>query len=195
MGIKRNIKSWLKHLIEKLLEEKTPVLLVNNSYVEVGNKSYHNGNFNIRGRGRKVVIGSYCAIGKDVKLILNNHPIEFAALQYSFYTSYFKTLPKKTKKAEEAIYIGSDVWIGDNVVILPDVTIGHGCVIGAGSVVTKSIPPYTIIAGVPAKKIKMRFDEATVKKMLESEWWTWSESEIKNNKAFFFKDNTISDGN
>ncbi len=194
MGIKGKLKDWLRTRLNRLLDEKTPVLITNNNYINAGKNTFHNGNFQIRGKGSKITIGSYCAIGKDVKIILNNHPTEFTCMQYSFYTSHFKTTPKIKEKQDVSVEIGSDVWIGDNVIILPNVNIGHGCVIGAGSVVTKSIAPYTIVGGVPAKKIKMRFNDDKIQELLKSEWWTWNTTQIKENKAFFFKNNTVSDG-
>lgn len=187
MGIKRKLKFWLRTKLKNILEEKTPVLVTSNSLIDVGNKTYHNGGFVIRGSGCKLRLGSYCAIGKDVKMVLSNHSTENVSMQYSFYKSNFNQLPNLPKKTKVSIDIGSDVWIGDNVIILPNVKIGHGSVIGAGSVVTKSVEPYSIVAGVPAKKIKMRFNKETIDVMLSSKWWTWSERKIKDNKEFFFK--------
>ena len=187
MGIKRKLKVWLSAKIKSLIEERTPVLISSNAIIDAGAKSYHNGNFMVRGSKSKVSIGSYCAIGKDVKVILNNHSVDYASMQYSFYKSNFNSLPYNLERPNISVEIGSDVWIGDNVIILPNVKIGHGCVIGAGSVVTKSVEPYSIIAGVPAEKIKMRFDNRTIKELITSKWWTWSEEKIKENKLFFFK--------
>lgn len=187
MGIKRKLKFWLRAKLKNLLEERTPVLISSNVLIEAGEKSYHNGNFIVRGSDSKVSIGSYCAIGKDVKVILNNHSIDYASIQYSFYKSNFNSLPFKDKRPIVSVEIGSDVWIGDNVIILPNVKVGHGCVIGAGSVVTKSVEPYSIIAGVPAKKIRMRFDSITTEELITTKWWTWSEEKIKKNKLFFYK--------
>ncbi len=187
MGIKRKLKSWIRTKLKKILVERTPVLIVTNNLIDVGNSTYHNGNFLVRGSGCKARLGSYCAIGKDVKLILNNHLTDYVSMQYSFYKSNFNSLPYVSQKPTISIDIGSDVWIGDNVIILPNVSIGHGCIIGAGSVVTKSFKPYTVIAGVPAKKIKMRFNNQVVEELLASKWWDWNEAKIKENKMFFFK--------
>lgn len=75
--------------------------------------------------------------------------------------------------------IGNDVFIGANVTILDGITIGDGAVIGASAVVSKDIPPYAIAVAVPAKVIKYRFDEQTIQKLQEKEWWNGSEEEIK----------------
>ena len=79
------------------------------------------------------------------------------------------------------IVVGSDVWIGYEAVILAGVTIGGGAIIGARAVVTKDVPPYTIVGGVPAKPIRKRFDDATIAKLLELRWWDWPEEKIKEN--------------
>ncbi len=70
--------------------------------------------------------------------------------------------------------IGNDVWIGHGAVITPGVQIGHGAVIGANAVVTKNVPPYHVVGGVPARFISKRFDNAVIDRLLELEWWNWS---------------------
>ena len=72
------------------------------------------------------------------------------------------------------IIIGNDVWIGYEAVILSGITIGDGAIIGTRAVVTKDIPPYTIVGGVPAKPIRKRFDDVTIARLLELKWWDWS---------------------
>lgn len=76
--------------------------------------------------------------------------------------------------------IGNDVWIGSNAVILQGVTVGDGAIIGAGAVVTRSVEPFTIVGGVPAKVIKKRFDSETENMVKNSEWWNLNSSEIHN---------------
>jgi acetyltransferase-like isoleucine patch superfamily enzyme len=99
------------------------------------------------------------------------------------YNELFKEKPYKIKISKEpVILIGNDVWIGDNVLILPNLSIGDGAIIAAGSVVTKSVLPYTIVAGVPAVKIKDRFNEDIKKELLDLKWWEWDDIKIKNNK-------------
>lgn len=77
--------------------------------------------------------------------------------------------------------IGNDVWIGYDAIIMAGVHIGDGAVIGTRAVVTKDVPPYTIVGGVPARKIKMRFDSQTVEDLLELKWWDWTSEKIKKN--------------
>ena len=79
------------------------------------------------------------------------------------------------------IVIGNDVWIGYEAVILSGVIIGDGAIIGTRALVTKDVPPYTIVGGVPAKPIRKRFDEETIQKLEEIRWWDWEEERIKKN--------------
>lgn len=110
--------------------------------VELGNHVNING-CEIIGYGR-VIIGNYFHSGKNITLITSNHNYEGNAIPYD-----------KARLTSDII-IGDFVWIGQNVIILPGVTIGEGAIIGAGSVVTKSIPDCAIVAGNPAKVVKMR---------------------------------------
>ncbi len=79
------------------------------------------------------------------------------------------------------IVIGNDVWIGFEAVVLSGVTIGDGAIIGTRAVVTKDVPPYTIVGGVPAKPIRKRFSDDVISELLKLQWWNWSESRIKKN--------------
>ena len=81
------------------------------------------------------------------------------------------------------IVVGNDVWIGYEAVILAGVTIGDGAIIGARAVVTKDVPPYTIVGGVPAKQIRKRFNEETIDTLLKLKWWDWSKERISKNIA------------
>lgn len=81
------------------------------------------------------------------------------------------------------IVVGNDVWIGYEAVILAGVTIGDGAIIGARAVVTKDVPPYTIVGGIPAKQIRKRFNEETIDILLKLKWWDWSKERIAKNIA------------
>lgn len=83
--------------------------------------------------------------------------------------------------------IGNDVWIGYNVVILPGVTIGDGAVLAANAVVTHDVPPYTIVAGVPARPLKKRFRDEVITKLLEIKWWDWPDEKIIENLEYFYQ--------
>lgn len=79
------------------------------------------------------------------------------------------------------IVIGNDVWIGYEAVVMAGVTIGDGAIIGARAVVTKDVPPYTIVGGVPARKIRRRFSDNVIARLLELKWWDWPAEQIQRN--------------
>jgi tetrahydrodipicolinate N-succinyltransferase len=90
----------------------------------------------------------------------------------------------------KTIFVGNDVWTGAKSIFLPGIRIGDGAIIGAGSVVTKDVPPYCIVAGTPAKLVRMRFNPKLIKLLLKIKWWYWSIDKIKRNKRFFSSDLT-----
>ena len=138
--------------------------------------------FRVKGN---VEIGNYCAIGNDVKIISGNHNYGLPALQTQVYK---EKLHVKYPSTPLKCVIGNDVWIGDGAIILPGVEIGNGAVIGAGSVVTKNIPPFGIAVGNPAKVFKYRFSEEIIDFLQKIQWWNWSDQKIKRNKNFFLQD-------
>ena len=133
-------------------------------------------------------IGKFSSIASFVKIGLGIHPTkDFVSTHYAFYSNkkkLTKTFSDKNYIEENKnVSIGNDVWIGANAIILDGITISDGAIIGAGAVVTKDVPPYAIVGGVPAKIIRYRFDEDTIKKLLEISWWdfpiTWLEKNYK----------------
>lgn len=138
-------------------------------------------------------IGKYSSIGSRVTTELGSHPLDgkHVALHPAFYskegalgyTYASSTSYKEMKYLDEAsgvqVIIGNDVWIGNNVSILEGVTIGDGAVIASGAVVTGDAEPYGVYAGVPAKKLKSRFGDDSIKQLLDDPWWEKSEDEIR----------------
>lgn len=178
----------LKHVYLKLGKDSyLPYNSEIKTAVEIGDGTGINGKIRILG-GERVIIGKYCAIGSDVKIISSNHNIKKANLQSKFATDFFNqsidVLKGETK-------IGNNVWIGDSVIILPGVQIGDGAVIGAGSIVTKNVPPFAVAVGNPSKVIKFRFSQKIIKKLLEISWWDWPTDKILHNKSFFNADLTL----
>lgn len=88
-------------------------------------------------------------------------------------------------KGKGEVVIGHGVWIGDSVIILPGVTVGNGAVIGAGSVVTRPIPPYAIAVGNPARVVKYRFSPEVVALLEAVDWWSWDVEKIRRNRDLF----------
>jgi acetyltransferase-like isoleucine patch superfamily enzyme len=134
-------------------------------------------------------IGKFCSIGPNLVCGRGIHPVNGISTAPMFYSNRKQNGVSlvNTSKIEERqqIVIGSDVFIGVNITILDGVNIGHGAVLGAGAVITKDVPPYAIVGGVPAKVIKYRFDEETVSRLLKSEWWNVPASYKKVESNFF----------
>lgn len=153
-------------------------------------------------------IGRFCSINSTAR-IWNNHSLECVSthpfLDHAKFTAWdkFSQIEMFTEKYgknkdnceyansfirnNKSVVIGNDVWIGANVVILPGVVIGDGAVIGAGAVVTKDVPDYAIVGGVPAKIIKYRFSEDNIEKLKKIKWWDWEIEEIEKNIELFYE--------
>ena len=129
-------------------------------------------------------IGKFCSIGPNVLCGLGSHPIDYLTTypgMYSNNSSGAFSFSKNhiVKEWNKEVVIGNDVWIGANSLILGGIEIGNGAIVAAGSVVTKNVPPYAIVGGVPAKVIKFRFHENSIKVLLQSEWWNFDFETIK----------------
>jgi virginiamycin A acetyltransferase len=130
-------------------------------------------------------IGQFCAIGGRLVVRSSNHHIQYANLQNKFQKNFLGSKIDVAGKSERPVTIGNACWLGDSVIILPDVQVGDGAIIGAGSIVTKNIPPFSIAVGNPARVIKNRFPEFVVDFFLRIKWWDWNEVKLQNNKFFF----------
>jgi acetyltransferase-like isoleucine patch superfamily enzyme len=151
----------------------------------VGDHSY----FNTHTIVSDAKIGKYCSFGADVKIGIGSHPTNMVSTHPCFYADNkgFKTFADKMYYNEERgnIHIGNDVWIGSNVSILNNVNIGNGAIVAMGSIVTKNVPDYAIVAGIPAKIIKYRFSDNTIKSLLKIKWWDLDEKFIQNEFKHF----------
>jgi acetyltransferase-like isoleucine patch superfamily enzyme len=118
-------------------------------------------------------IGRFCSIGHNCEIGMSRHPVQWITSSPIFYKDVFEIGYVTPATFEDFIdvTIGHDVWIGANVTVLGGVTVGSGAIIATGSVVTKDIPPFAIVAGVPARVVKMRFDEAIVADLIDFAWW------------------------
>lgn len=120
--------------------------------------------------GGRVVIGRYCSLAKNIHYFGANHPIDHVSTSPYFYNRRFGFDVQDVERS--TLTIGHDVWIGFGVTILSSCKhIGNGAVIGAGAVVTKDVPPYTVVAGNPAKPIRRRFDDGTIAQLEASRWY------------------------
>lgn len=209
--IKRIYYSFLRKCLNKKLSRETNSIISSKCILT---KSTHLSGFNIIGEvdisdttiGRHTYIrsgnlshcriGNYCSIGKDVVVVSSMHPTKYVSTHPAFYNSQSNLLYRFDTKVdfEEKLLtndgiacdIENDVWIGDHVLIKGGIKIHTGAIVGMGSVVTKDVPPYAIVAGNPAKIIRLRFDETTIAKLLSTEWWNMTEEALSNYASDFF---------
>ena len=164
-----------------------PKSIIKAKNVKIGLGTRINGEIVIHGKS-SVKVGKYCAFGYGIKIICTNHDTSFANQQL-----YLQRLikakeieyEKKNLKNSFSISIGNNVWIGNNAIITSGVDIGDGAVIGAGSVVTKNLEAFSINVGVPARKIRYRFNKKARNYLKKIKWWDWDLKKIKRNKEFF----------
>ena len=135
-------------------------------------------------------IGRFCSIAQGVVVGgLGRHPLDLLSTHPIFFSDngiYKKPWARRPDFREhDEVSMGSDVWIGAHAMILDGVSIGHGSVVATGAVVTKDVSPYSVVGGVPAKVIKMRFDEGTVQRLLELNWWDSGEDLLRAEARFF----------
>ena len=149
-----------------------PLCLGRNSYIN--NNEYRNDS------NGDVYVGSYTSIARGVSFLgKSNH---YSVVNRKCVTNAPFGGPQNS---DGGIYIGSDVWIGTNAIILPEVAIGHGAIVGAGCVVTKDVPPYAVVVGNSQRIVKYRFCPNTIQKLLDIAWWEWPDGLICERKEYF----------
>ncbi len=128
----------------------------------------------------QTTIGSYCSISQGTMIGPGEHPTNFLSTSPAFYMGIFGWRNRQCNfEPAKPCKIGNDVWLGYNVFIKQGVTIGDGAIVGACSVVVKDVPPYAIVAGTPARIIRYRFDEQTIKDLLVVKWWDLDDEVIQ----------------
>lgn len=139
--------------------------------------------------GDKLIIGKFCSIACGAKFLFTSANHKMSSLSTYPFSIFYEEWGLDAKDIRNAwdnkgnIIIGNDVWIGYEAVIMAGVTIGDGAIIGTRAVVTKDVPPYTIVGGVPAKPIRKRFDDATVERLIKLRWWDWEHEKIAQSIA------------
>jgi len=148
----------------------------------VGKYSYGFSQIQLVGNESKLVIGSFCSIAANCKIFLGaNHRSDWNT---TFPFGHIYQIPfdnfngRGHPQSNGDVHIGNDVWIGDSCTIMSGITIGDGAIIAANSHVVKDVEPYSIVGGNPARFIRYRFEETKRHKLLELQWWNWSDSEI-----------------
>ena len=141
-----------------------------------------------------VKIGKYCSIAHGVILVTHPGHIPPKGMEDYRVASYPMArvrnhgfLPRyRLPEKRNFVKICNDVTVGANAIILPGITVGTGAIIGAGAIVTKDVPPYAIVAGVPAEVLKYRHSPEQIKKLLQIAWWDWDEQKIVDNMDYFY---------
>lgn len=185
------------------LKYKNQVNLKDAAWVNLGKHSYDNGAYVWRWYNHaKLEIGNYCSIANNVNFIcdsgyhteseVTSFPLFHEILQKEEKITIgrkpyiVKEIKEKLKPSKTDIIIGNDVWIGNGVTILPDVRIGNGVTILAGAVVSKNIPDYTIVGGVPGEVIQHKHSKDIIDALNKIQWWNWPDTEIKSRADDFY---------
>ncbi|MGL4487934.1 MAG: DapH/DapD/GlmU-related protein [Rhizobiaceae bacterium] len=148
--------------------------------VVVGDFTY----FERNGEAIYSTIGKFCSVAANVRINALEHPVERLTMHKVTYrpNEYFRfqglDQDFRERRRAKHVTIGHDVWIGHGAVILPGVHVGTGAVIGANAVVRRDVLPFQIVAGVPAKEIRFRFDAVVRERILQSSWWDWPVEKI-----------------
>lgn len=142
------------------------------SKVKLGDFSFMNDDAEVHSfrLPQTIQIGKYCSIGKCQFIVDGDHNIKFAST-FPFQEFGMSPNAPPNKNIKHAPIIGNDVWICDDAVIYGGVTVHDGAVVAGNAVVTKDVPPYAVVAGNPAKIVKYRFDEATIRRFAHVQWW------------------------
>ena len=144
----------------------------------------------------RLIIGKFCSIACGAKFLFNSANHALRSLSNYTFPLFFEEWGLDKKNVASAwdnkgdIIIDNDVWIGYEAVIMAGVHIGDGAVIAARAVVTKDVPPYTIVGGTPARKIRMRFEEETIARLQQIQWWNWPVEKIRQSLAYIM-DGTV----
>lgn len=162
----------------------------------------HMGDYSSVGIDSKIsnaIIGRYTVIAREVYVGVGAHPTNFLTAHSIFYkNSPWGFHPEWVKRIDynesPVCHIGNDVWIGTRAIIMDGVNVSDGAIVAAGSVVTKDVPPYAVVGGVPAKVIKYRFPQEMIDCLLDIQWWNLPDNEItKAIDIFHIKNPTLED--
>lgn len=143
--------------------------------------------------GDQLIIGKFTMIASNVTFIMNgaNHLSKFIS-SYPFAIfgkDWAKAMDEKSYPSKGNTKIGNDVWLGYRATIMPGITIGDGAIVASNATVVKDVDPYTIVGGNPAKPIRKRFPESTIRQLLELQWWNWDIEKITANVQHLTSDN------
>jgi acetyltransferase-like isoleucine patch superfamily enzyme len=151
---------------------------------------YDEDTFRLFTEGARIEVGTFCSIGPEVRILGGGEHVITRASTFPLNALLFdrgkRNAPDEVNKGPTVI--GNDVWIGLGATILAGVTVGDGAVIGARTVVSKSVPPYAVILGNPGRIVRYRFDSTVRDRLLALRWWEWDDDELRAQKRWFMGD-------
>lgn len=170
---------------------------VDNPQIQVGEYSYYDDPEDSEGFARNVlylfpfigdrlIIGRYCAIARGATFVMNgaNHRMSgFSTYPFHIFGNGWEgstPLPQELPYKGDTV-VGNDVWIGYEAMLMPGVRVGDGAIVAARSVVSSDVPAYAIVAGNPARVVRMRYDEIQVQRLLRIAWWDWDADKVSRN--------------
>lgn len=157
--------------------QRLPLALM--PHVTIGHHTYGTPRILFWKEGAPLRIGRYCSIAEEVEIYLGGIHNPQLISTYPFSRLLGTGTGDEHLLHKGGVTIGDDVWIGRHAVIMPGINIGSGAVIAAGSVVTHAVPPYTIVAGVPSRVVRLRFTQDVIDQLLKIAWWNWPDAEIR----------------
>ena len=147
----------------------------------IGTGTQINGPMVAKGPG-SLSIGNHCAIGQNIRIITTNHSLGHLNVQHNLQEDITGRVQFGGRRD---VQIGSNCWIGDCVIILAGVQLGNGCVVGAGAVITKSFSSCSVLAGVPARLLRKRFDDEIIQALEDLAWWKWDLQTMRRHSELF----------
>lgn len=196
------MKKYILGFFKNLFNRAVPLFaLIDNSSVVDGkarvgrnSKVFRSklGRYSYIGRNTQLInaqVGSFCSISGNVLVGMGTHTLKNLSTSPIFTEKYNGTGYSWANSTPHdpfpKVIVGNDVWIGTHAMIMGGVTVGDGAVIGAGAVVTKDVPSYAIVGGVPSRIIRYRFSEDVIARLEELKWWDMSDEMLKNNIVLF----------
>ena len=170
-------------IADHVLLEKDCIFADPNGEITIGSYTYINSGYIYNCK-----IGKYCSIGHNVSIGPGEHWTNRLST-FPINNLVFRKHDSSEFKVVEPAVIGNDVWVGNNAVILQGVSVGDGAIVAAGAIVTKDVPPYAVVGGIPAKILKYRFDKDTINALLRLEWWNKDIEWQKEHMQLFKKNN------
>lgn len=179
---------WLKKRCRRIFSRRRSRDILP-SYIKIGRHSYGLDRRNFAGLDPEspVSVGSFCSFGPEVLIFGRaDHPTNLVST-FPFRKRLFAPMgPNTDAVTRGGVTIGHDVWVGARAMILSGVTIGSGAVVAAGAVVTRDVPPYAIVAGVPAEVVRYRLTPEQIESILQISWWDWSDERIRKFENLFY---------